>query len=552
MFTRLHTIFQVLNKKEGRLFCSFILFDFLMNILDIGFLGGLVYIVHFYTQTGIARPVSPLVIFFSAHAMLLTTLFFAGFGLKNFFAYLLVKKEYHFVYGVAARLSRDKMEEYFRSDFQTYVQVDSSVHVRNISQQPVEFGHYILRGWQQVFSGVLLVTGSLVLISIYDIRLLGLVLMTLLPAVALTGYLMKERAGRLRTTIRQAGEKSMQYLRESLAGLVESKIYSKSGFFTRRYARQQSAWNHLLATQQVIQVLPSRLMEVFGLMGLLVLILFRQAASLPVLTLGAFMAAAYKIIPGMASMLRGVSQIRAYDFVLNDLQVSQSKPDPFPSETLQVKQLEFKKVCFSFAEKEMLSGVSFSLEPGDFAGISGFSGKGKTTLLNLLLGFLQPRSGEILINGLSFSEISRESFWKRVSYVRQETFLIHDSAFQNVILREEGYGQEEGYDDEKFKTVAEQTGCKTFINGNATSMIRENGKNISGGQRQRLSLARALYKDFDLLILDEPFSEMDDAAEKDLLEQLRDLSRKGKMILFITHKASSLNYCNKILLLDES
>ena len=103
------------------------------------------------------------------------------------------------------------------------------------------------------------------------------------------------------------------------------------------------------------------------------------------------------------------------------------------------------------------------------------------------------------------------------------------------------------YDENKFKNVSELSGFKKIINGEATKVVRENGKNISGGQRQRIAFARALYKDSDLLILDEPFSEVDEAAEIEMITQLRKIAQQGKIVVLITHNKDCLPYCTKLI-----
>jgi ABC-type bacteriocin/lantibiotic exporter with double-glycine peptidase domain len=168
---------------------------------------------------------------------------------------------------------------------------------------------------------------------------------------------------------------------------------------------------------------------------------------------------------------------------------------------------------------------------------------GKTTLINLLLGFVQPDEGRILFNG---KQLPDPQLWKRVSYVKQQPFFIHDSALQNVVLGASDH------DEDRLREAESVTGFHSFMNGSAQKMIRENGKNISGGQRQRIALARALYKDFDLLVLDEPFSELDRQSESQLMEQLKKLADKGKIILLITHHRNSSDYFTKTLHLDET
>ncbi|MEO6682964.1 MAG: ATP-binding cassette domain-containing protein, partial [Ginsengibacter sp.] len=185
---------------------------------------------------------------------------------------------------------------------------------------------------------------------------------------------------------------------------------------------------------------------------------------------------------------------------------------------------------------------------GDFLGLQGISGKGKTTLVNILLGFLEPDQGEIHINNKWLKATERQQFWERISYVKQQPLLIHDSILKNITL------SEEDVDVEKLDNVSRVSGLQEEFARHPEGLdqiITENGKNLSGGQRQRIMLARALYRSFDLLILDEPFSELDINSENRLLGYIRELALYGKMILLITHKKESFSYCNKIVSLNE-
>jgi ABC-type transport system involved in cytochrome bd biosynthesis fused ATPase/permease subunit len=177
----------------------------------------------------------------------------------------------------------------------------------------------------------------------------------------------------------------------------------------------------------------------------------------------------------------------------------------------------------------------------------GCSGTGKTTILNLLLGFLTPCAGEISINGMTSDPTTIQNYWKNNSYVRQQPFLIHDSISRNIIL-------DNPYNEERLQEVIRVAGLQELMNTFPEAhekIIMENGKNLSGGQRQRIAIARALYKNAGLILLDEPFNELDETTELAFLSHFQYLSQHGKMIILITHNKASFSHCNKMISLDE-
>jgi ABC-type bacteriocin/lantibiotic exporter with double-glycine peptidase domain len=207
-----------------------------------------------------------------------------------------------------------------------------------------------------------------------------------------------------------------------------------------------------------------------------------------------------------------------------------------------------KNISFNFGGKNLLRSFSLTLKKGDMIGISGKSGRGKTTLINLLLGFLSPDSGNISINGQVADAGARREFWKRISYIKQQPFFLHGSVVENIVF------EESNYDKKRLNDILNLTGIDQIVHlfpEGLKTVITENGKNLSGGQRQRFILARALYKDFDLLVLDEPFSELDKAAETELLKQLRILADMGKIILLITHNTDAFTFCTGKIQLDD-
>jgi ABC-type bacteriocin/lantibiotic exporter with double-glycine peptidase domain len=261
------------------------------------------------------------------------------------------------------------------------------------------------------------------------------------------------------------------------------------------------------------------------------------------------MAAAYKLIPGIVKIINMSAQIKTYEYTIDDLvHLKKVKKRPVQSAEIILASMAFRDVSFNYSGRTILNNINFEIKGGDFVGISGPSGKGKSTFINLMLGFLDQHSGDILINDATSDVTMRQRFWKRIAYVQQRPFLLHDSVRTNITL------SEETNDNAWLQEVIDVTGLREIIDQSPdgiNKMITENGKNISGGQRQRISIARALYKNADLIILDEPFSELDADSESRILEHLRSLSENGKMIVMITHKKDNLLYSNKIHHFDQ-
>lgn len=518
--------------------------DLLISALDIAFLGGLVIIINYYV-TGSSKQLFAWGYFnnpsFAAGAFLLL------YCLKNWLGYKAMAMANSFCYQVASRLSRAHIMQYLDDEYSQFVSTNSAAQIRKISQQPVEFSNYILTNIQQIVTQAILIVLSIAAVIFYrPFLFLGLFVL-LLPPVVLLAWFIKKQLSSVRKHIKTNAEVTLQYLQESLTGYVEGKIYGKTAFFAGRYATRQQGLNQNLGVLQSLQALPARLIEVFAIMGFFLLILLNSVfAHSPanVINIGVMMAASYKIIPGIVKILNSAGQIKTYAFIIPDLKIKNNVTELAEKAKDKIHSVKFEQVCFSYKHDQLLDNLSFELKPGDFAGITGASGTGKTTIINLLLGFYSPASGSIRINDKSLNKEGRQAYFDKISYVKQQPFFINDSVLKNIVL------DETGYDADKIGEVLSFCGIEKMITPwpeGIHKVITENGKNLSGGQRQRMMLARALYHDFDLLILDEPFSELDENAEKQMLIKLGKLAEAGKMILFITHNKSSLAYCNKLL-----
>jgi len=516
-------------------------------MLDIVFLALLLWLLSFYTGGKINPQITHELHPVLTNPVLAIGIFFILFSLKNWLAYRLLIFQHHFFYNVASRLSKKNLLYYLRNNYLQFIHVDSSVRIRQISQQPVEFSHYILNNLQQIATQSLLIFFTVCAILFYHPLLFLLLLIFLLPPVVVLGMVIRKRSKQIRAQTQTASQKTIQYLQESLAGYIESNIYDKSDFFTDRYQQYQHELNNNLATQQTLVSLPTRLIEIFAILGIFVLAVVSKYSSgnaaPDLFTIGVFMAAAYKIIPGMVKILNSAGQIRTYEPTLTDLLgFEETIAAAKTNETINC--IKFDGISFKYEQEPVLNDLSFELKSGDMAGLWGRSGSGKSTVVHLMMGFLSSQKGNILIN----NNLNQKLYLQRISYVKQQPYFIHDTLVNNITLGDGTYNVHKMNDIITFCGL--DTLLQTYPEG-LNTIITENGKNISGGQRQRIMLARALYHDFDVLVLDEPFSEMDEPAESSILKQIQLLAAQGKIIILITHNQTSLAWCNKVINLDE-
>ena len=208
----------------------------------------------------------------------------------------------------------------------------------------------------------------------------------------------------------------------------------------------------------------------------------------------------------------------------------------------------FDKINFSYSnEKNVYKNFSLKIKSGEWISFIGKTGCGKTTLTKLLLKFYKPQSGKILWNNIDLQNIDTDWLYSKIAYIPQNIVLFAGTLIDNITLFNNSY------DFEKIQEVTKLVGIYDKIMSlpkNFDSLIGENGASLSGGEKQKIAIARALLKNPLLIIFDEATSNLDVFSEKQIVQIIKELHKKGLTIITIAHRLSTIHDCDKIIVLD--
>jgi ATP-binding cassette, subfamily B, bacterial PglK len=348
-------------------------------------------------------------------------------------------------------------------------------------------------------------------------------------------------------------------VQQAIHGLREMRVLGCEDYFRARMQVHAQKMVDVAASLSILSQIPRQMVEWSLIVFLVLLVIigrsFDQTGNSLLPVLGLLGAAAVRLMPASTALLGSLAQIRGNRFVLGilardlreEVLVDASQRVPQKREEA-FKKLVARNLGFAYDnDRLVLKDLNFEIHAGETIGLVGPSGAGKSTLADLLLGFLDPSTGEIEINGENARGNLRK--WQSmVAYIPQQAFLIDDSLRRNVAL---GVA-DQLIDDVRVLRALEDAQLGPLFADLAQGLdtrLGERGVRFSGGQRQRVSIARALYHDREFLIMDEATSALDVQTELDIVETIRALGGK-KTILLIAHRESTLSVCQRRITLD--
>jgi len=375
------------------------------------------------------------------------------------------------------------------------------------------------------------------------------------PAFYLINKTIKNKVYKLGQETKGVREATLDSLNIGLNGIADMKINHSSAYFIKEFLSRQRFLLNCDFKAIHFQLIPSRANEIVVLLGVIILVIYgyffsNNPAGLRVIG-AVFVISVFRLIPALNRLLIALMKIKLYQYTIDFLLVDADKyrPQvilkPFPfNNAIELRNIEIQH---QDSPHPLFSNVDLSIKKGQIIGITGISGSGKSTLLKLISGLIEPSQGTISIDGVALKNEDIIAWQNQIGFVHQSPFIFNRSLLENIVLSTT-------FNDIKLTEAIEKSGINEFLhtlpNGLET-ILGEQGAKISEGQKQRIAIARALYKKAKLLLLDEATSSLNIEAENTIIETIKKLKQEQVTIIIIAHQNKILEVCDKYYKLEK-
>ena len=453
------------------------------------------------------------------------------------------------------------LKTYLQQNYEFFIQRNSATLAKNILS---EVDQLI---WTMILPALTLMSYGVVLLFMVGILLLYDPLMAIATAFVLGLFyasiymLVRKKLTQIGQEFTQANKERYQTCQEALAGIKDVMINNAEHGYIKQFEESSRVFARHIATRETLGQVPLNVIETVGygcLIGLAMLLVVsgkEVSHILPVLGLYGF--AAYRMLPAAQNMYRAISQIKFSEQVLSVLKpefaLEKDELKHIEKDSTQYLQFEhsirLENISFAYPnrmESPILNNFSLEVKKNASLGIVGKSGSGKSTLMDIMLGLLFPQQGKVYIDDVELTADNITQWRDLVGYVPQNIYLADKSIAENIAF---GVAKID-IDLKRVEFVARQAQIDDFIQSQLPlgyhTLVGERGVMLSGGQRQRIGIARALYKNPQVLFMDEATSALDTETEQAVNEAIQNLNGKMTMVI-IAHRESAVAQCNQIL-----
>ena len=466
-----------------------------------------------------------------------------------------------FAWNEVIKIRTKLIDTYNKISYEKYIKKNSSEYIQNITAITAGFVKQTLIPLFHIISDLIMISFIIVFLIITDVVVFFSLFSLLILISFIFDRFFKSRLFLYGKRKNEGMLETLKGVKNSFDGYKETKILNKSSIFKKAILSGSRIVANIEIRQRIINLLPRSIIELIAVTMLVFFIFFYIVLQnfilidiIPKLVI--FFMAALKLGPAMSAINVNINNLRVGKYTLDklfhELNIEIIENESINQENTSndfsnFKSLSLNGLYYKYPDSNNFSiqDISFAIKKGEIIGITGETGSGKTTCIDLLLGLLIPRDGQIKINNILLNQYNVLNWHKKIAYLPQEIFIINDTVLKNITLR-----NDTEYDAEFLNEILLKANIKKFVeqmpNG-INTMIEDRGINLSGGQRQRIALARSLYHNREILVMDEATSSLDTKTEKRIIDEIAML--KDNTTIIISHNINILKNCDKIIIL---
>ena len=478
----------------------------------------------------------------------------ASFLLKNIFLYIYTK----YVAGFMGHLTLDQQRKTFESYLSTsYLEIkdkSSAEILRDINQESKLVPGQYISPFLTLCLNLITITFMMVFLLIYNTKVTISLIIILFSIFYFLNYLFKEKLEKYGVLRQSLNLSILQSIKDTFDGLRELMIYKKKKIFLENFRKQSIKFTNVGIRRSIISALPKLFAESLIFTVFMLAVVFFISFGYPMSKIIAFIAvyalAGFRILPIFLSAVGSYQRLNYSKSAVDLINKITSKSNnidekPFNEKIIFENEILFENIFFSYEKENLiLKDFSLKIKKNSFTGVSGASGSGKSTFVDLLIGLLEPQKGKILIDGISIKKLNN-NYIDLFSYVQQKVYLFDSSILKNITFENDISEVNVDRLNYTLKFCELEKMVEDSIHG-LNTILGEFGSNISGGQLQRVGLARAIYKDSEIILLDEPLSNVDVKTKDLILDRIIEL-KANKTIIYISHDINDLKKCDSII-----
>ena len=477
------------------------------------------------------------------------------------FKSLVIYKQVRFVHMREYSIGKRIIESYLNQPYSWFLSRHTAEIGKTLLSEVVQLIQHGFRPLIEIISKGMVAFAIISVLVLVDLKLSLLVGFLFAGSYGLIflfirNYLFKIGKERLRNN-----ELRFKSVAETFSAIKHIKLSNLEETYIKKFSDPSKSYASYVASSNVFSQLPKFILEAVAFGGILLLILFTMADSakfnnsLPIISFYTF--AGYRLLPALQQIYASLTQL---SFISPSLDKLFNQIKNFKSKDLNEKKIIInlnKKIClenihfkYPNSEREILKDVNITIPAKSIVGLIGTTGSGKTTIVDIILGLLEPQGGTLKVDDQLIKKENLRSWQKLIGYVPQKIFLSDDSVEANIAFGEDI----KNINQQHIENVSKTANLHEFILNEMPyqyqTKVGEDGIRLSGGQRQRIGIARALYHNPKILVLDEATSALDNETEKLVMESILNIS-KNITIIIIAHRLNTIKKCNIVYELEK-